>query len=139
MIYFYWTIISSQCCVSFCHTTKRISHMQTYIPSLLDLPPTALSLPIQVTTSQSTKLSSLCYIQQLPTKNLFHTWWYMHMSIPVSQFTPLPLSLLMSTCPFSTCFFSFPANWFIHTLFQIPIYVLIYNICSSLYDLFYSV
>ena len=38
-----WIKIASQYCVSFSCTTKWISHMHTYIPSLLSLPPT---LPI---------------------------------------------------------------------------------------------
>ena len=50
-------IIALQCCVGFCHTPMWISHRHTYVPALLNLPPTPShpsSLP------QSTRLSSLC-------------------------------------------------------------------------------
>ena len=46
-----------QCCVGFCHTATRISHKYTYIPFLLNLPPTPLHFS---RLSQSTQLSSLC-------------------------------------------------------------------------------
>ena len=36
---FNWRIIALQYCVSFCHTSTRISHKYIYIPSLLSLPP----------------------------------------------------------------------------------------------------
>ena len=35
---FYWTIIPLQYCASFCYTIKWISYMNTYIPSVLNLP-----------------------------------------------------------------------------------------------------
>ena len=48
------------CCVSVCCTTKRISYIYTYIPSLLDLPPTSPPPHHPCRSSQSTELSSLC-------------------------------------------------------------------------------
>ena len=51
--------------------------MYTYIPSLLDLPPSYPSLPSR--SPQSTELSSLRYtagFQQVPTSCMFYTWQY---------------------------------------------------------------
>lgn len=38
---FIWRIIALQYCVSFCHTSTRIRRPCTYVPSLLNLPPTS--------------------------------------------------------------------------------------------------
>ena len=46
VLFFYWDIVVLQCCVSFCYTMKWISCMYTYIPSLLDFPPTTPIAPI---------------------------------------------------------------------------------------------
>ena len=35
--YSYWSIVALQCCVSFCRPAKWISHVYTYIPSLMSL------------------------------------------------------------------------------------------------------
>ena len=42
---FNWRIVTLQCCVGFCHTTRQISHKYTYVPSLFNLPPTPDPIP----------------------------------------------------------------------------------------------
>ena len=55
-----WGIIALQYWVGCCRTSPCISHRYTYFPSLLNLPPISPSHPSRP--SQSTDLSSLCYI-----------------------------------------------------------------------------
>ena len=43
--FFNWRIISLQHCLDFCHTSTCIDHRYTYIPSLLNLPPTSHPIP----------------------------------------------------------------------------------------------
>ena len=42
---FNWKIIALQYCVGFCHTSTWISHRYTYVPSLLNFPPTSHPIP----------------------------------------------------------------------------------------------
>ena len=56
---FNWRKIALQCCVGFCLTTMWISHNYTYIPFVLNLLPCPSSHLSE--SSQSTRLSSLCY------------------------------------------------------------------------------
>ena len=42
---FNWRIIALQCCVGFCQTSTWISHRCTYVPTPLNLSPTAHSIP----------------------------------------------------------------------------------------------
>ena len=45
ILIFNWRIIALQCCVGFFHSSTRISHRYTYVPSLLNLPPTPHRIP----------------------------------------------------------------------------------------------
>ena len=40
-----WRILALQYCTGFCHTSTWISHRYTYVPSLLNLPPTSHTSP----------------------------------------------------------------------------------------------
>ena len=58
--FLYWSIIVLPCYVSLC-CTKCISYMYTYIPSLVDLPPTPAPQSCSSRSSQSTRLGSVCH------------------------------------------------------------------------------
>ena len=45
-LFFYWRIIALQNFISFCQTSTWISHRYTYIPSLMNLPPSPSPSPL---------------------------------------------------------------------------------------------
>ena len=94
--FFNWRIIALQCCVGFCCATMWISHKCTCILSLLSLPP--LTNPSKL--SQSTGLSSLCYVA------ISHWLSVLHMVIYMFQCYSLNWShLLLPHCVHFVCHF----------------------------------
>ena len=77
----YWRIVDLQCSVSYCCKAKWISHMYTYIPSLLDF-----------LTSQGTKelkvAFPLLYSKVSLVIYFIHSINSVCVSIPLSQFLP---------------------------------------------------
>ena len=71
-LFLYWSIITS-CCVRFRCGMKWISHMYTYMPSLLDPHPTPLG-------HHRAPSWTPCVTEQLPTSYLFYTWWCIYVS-----------------------------------------------------------
>ena len=88
----YWSIIASECCVSFCCITTWISYMYTYIrispPSCVSLPP-SLSHPARFLTKQQADLPVLCGCFPLAS---YFTFGSVYMSMLLSHLVPAYLS-----------------------------------------------
>ena len=69
---FYWSIIASQYCVSFCCTTNRISHMHTHVPIPLPLKPPSHSPYPTPPGHRKALRRSPCAMLLLPTSQLFY-------------------------------------------------------------------
>ena len=86
-IIFKWKIIALQYCVSFYHTRVWISHTQTYIPFLLNLPPTPHLIPPQVVTEHRLELPVLHGSFPLA---IFHMVMYIFHCYSLNSSHPLP-------------------------------------------------
>ena len=85
IVFFFWNIIALQCCVTFCHTALCVSYMYTYVPSLLNLPPSPQIPPLQVTTEHWAELPVLHSNFPLA---VHVTHGSVYMSMLLSQFVP---------------------------------------------------
>ena len=126
LIIFNWRTIALQHCAGFCHTSTWISHRYTYVPSLLNLPPTSQpSHPSRL--PQSPELSSLRHTANFYGLSNF-TSGSAYVSVLLSQFVPPSPSPTGST---SLHFHCCPANRFISTTFQDSIYMCYYTILNQ--------
>ena len=101
ILFFLWSIITLQCCVSFCRTTKWVSYMWTYSHILLDHPP---SHPIPLSHHGAPNWAP-CATQQLPTGICFtRDNIYVSPNLPVHPTLTFPA---MSICllSVSVCLF----------------------------------
>ena len=121
---FNWRLIALQYCTGFCCTLTWIRHRYTYVPSLLNLPPTSHSiLPLWVVIEHQCEFPKP--YSKFPV-DIYFTYGSIYVSmllfIHPTLFFPLVCTSLfsMSTSPL------LPLNRFISTIFLDSIYIYIY-------------
>ena len=135
LIFFNWSIIASQCCVSFFCATKWISYLCMYIPSLVSLPVTHSPIPpLQVITKHRAEFPEIDSSSPLA---LFSPWSCTYVDAPLPVWPTLPFPAV-PTSPFSTSgLYTCPARKFICTIF--PHMCINIQIYFSFSDLLHSV
>ena len=98
-----------QCCVGFCHTSTWISHRYTYVPSLLNFPPTP---PHPSRLSQSTRLSSLHHTTNSNWLFILYMIMYMFPCYSLHWTHALLLPLCPQVCCLCQCLHSCLTNGF---------------------------
>ena len=86
---FNWRIIPLQRCVGFCHTTTWISHKYTHIPFPLELLSHPQSPSHSSRSSQSTRLSFLCYTATSHKVTILHMVIYIFRCYSLKSSHPL--------------------------------------------------
>ena len=86
-----WRIVALQNVVVFCHTSTRVRHKCTHVPSLLDFPPISLPIP-HFSLSQSPCLSSLSHIAKSHWLSVLQ-WYYKFLHYSESLGTEEPGAL----------------------------------------------
>ena len=121
-LFVYWSIIALQNFVVFCQTSTWSSHGCTYLPTLLNLPPTSLPIP----NSRLTKSPCLSFLSQTANScwlSIFHMVLEVSMSLsPYSSPSP-PLSSCPYVCPLCLFVNRCPVNKFFSTIFLDSVYV----------------
>ena len=114
---FNWRVIALQYCDGFCHPSTWISHRYTYVPSLLNLPPTFHPIPpLWVVTEH--QIWAPCIIQQIPTGYLIlHMIMCMFQCYSHKSSHPHLPSLSPKVCPSCLHLLCCPVNRFISAIF----------------------
>ena len=121
ILFFNWSTIALQCCVSFCCTKTWISYMYIYIS-----PPSGASLslpPRSSRSSQSTRLGSLCYTETSHKLSTVQMVVYIYQCYVLNSSHPVFLLLCAQGHSLHLCLHSFPANRFISTIFLDSLYM----------------
>ena len=101
--FFNWRIIAFQYRVGFCHTATWVGRKYTYVPSLLNLPPTPKPHPLSLGCHRAPACAP-CVILKLLTSYLFCTWSCIYFHTPLSMCPHSPLPTVFRQ--FCFCFFN---------------------------------
>ena len=117
-----WSIITLQCCVSFCYTMKWVSYMYTYIPSFGAFPPP--HHPSFLGGHRAWSWSP-CATEQLPTSYLYYmlVCIYINPSVPIHHILS---PLCPHVCSLHLCFYSCPVPFLLIPHISVNIWYMLF-------------